>query len=171
MSTLLSGNHMPEIRAMDEMFERFFGRNPVAFPTSSALPIDVYDRDGKLMIRASVPGVDPENLEVQVENNVLTLRGEVKSDWEDKEDVKVYRREVSYGSFARSIRLPDNLDLSKIDAEFHNGFVTISIPRMEEARPKSIQVRVRPSEGKPNLPQGSKGDSNQNESPNSNQAG
>ena len=142
MKTVVRVNPISEFRAMDEMFERLFGRTPMASPTATNLPLDIFERDSKFFVRASVPGISPESLDVQVEDSVLTIRGEIRHDYEG-EDVKVYRREVSYGSFARSIRLPENLNLDKIDAEFSNGFVTISIPKLEEVKPKALKVTVR----------------------------
>lgn len=142
MKTVLRVNPGSELRTMDEMFERLFGRTPIASPTATSLPIDIFEREGKFIVRASVPGIAPENLDVQVEDNVLTIRGEVKHEYES-EDVKVYRREVSFGAFARSIRLPENLNIEAVDAEFSNGFVTISIPRVEEVKPKALKVNVR----------------------------
>ena len=140
MRTLV--NPLSDMRAMDEMFERFFGRGPLVSPNATNLPIDVYDRDGKLVVKAAVPGISPENLELQIEENVLTIRGEIKSDYEDS-GVKVYRREMTYGSFARSIRLPEDLDFGNADAEFDNGFVTISFPRIEQPQAKPIQIPVK----------------------------
>jgi HSP20 family protein len=142
MKTLVRVNPMSDFRAMDEMLERFFGRSPIISPNATNLPIDVFDRDGKLMVKAAIPGIAPENLDIQIEGNVLTIRGEVKSEYENQ-DVKVYRREMSYGSFARSIRLPDDIDVEHADAEFDNGFVTIAFPKLEEEKPKSIQVKVK----------------------------
>lgn len=142
MKTVVRVNPLSDIRAMDEMFERLFGRTPIASPTATSLPIDIFERKNKFIVRASVPGISPEKLDVQVEDNVLTIRGEISHDYEG-EDVKVYRREVSYGSFARSIRLPENLNLEEIDAQFSNGLVTISIPRVEEVKPKALKVNVR----------------------------
>jgi len=144
MKTLVRVNPMSDFRAMDEMLERFFGRSPMISPNATTLPIDVFDRDGKLVVKAAIPGIAPENLDIQIEGNVLTIRGEVKSEYENQ-DVKVYRREMSYGSFARSIRLPDDIDIEHADAEFDNGFVTIAFPKLEEEKPKSIQVKVRQS--------------------------
>jgi HSP20 family protein len=111
-------------------------------PQSNVLPVDLYEQDGKLMVRAAVPGINPQDLEVQVENNVLTISGETKSDLESNE-AKIYRREVSYGRFTRSVRLPEGLDLEKVDAQFANGVVTISLPRLEEQKPQALKVPIR----------------------------
>ena len=156
MKTLVRVNPLSDFRAMDEMFERFFGRSPQISPNAVSMPIDVFDRNGNLMVRAAIPGISPENLDIQIENNVLTIRGEVKSDFES-EDVKVYRREMSYGSFARSIRLPENIDVDRADADFENGFVTITFPKLEEEKPKAIQVKVKNKAGQATTPIEAKG--------------
>lgn len=127
---------------MDEVLDRLLGRQATVAPNSMQLPIDIFESEGRLMIKALVPGVAPSELDVQIENNILTIRGESKSDYEAT-DTKVYRREVSYGAFARSIRLPENLNFEQVDAEFRNGFVMISIPKLEVEKPKSLKVNVR----------------------------
>lgn len=142
-------NPTAEARAIEDMFDRLFGSpvKPASNPMST-LPLDIFEREGKLMLKASVPGIDPNDLEIQIENNVLTIRGETRHEEESKED-KVYRREVSYGSFSRSVRLPEGLNLDAVDAEFKNGLVTISLPRVPEEKPKAVKVSVRTAEATP----------------------
>jgi HSP20 family protein len=111
----------------------------------SSLPIDITEQDGTLYIRASVPGIEPSELSVSIEKNVLTIRGETQQPTVG-ENEKVYRRELTYGAFARSVRLPEGLNLELVDAEFKNGTVTIKLPRLPEEKPKSIQITVRNSE-------------------------
>lgn len=149
MRTLVNLNPAGELRTMEEVFDRLLG-GPFrtvgeSTPVAASLPVDITEREGKLFVRAAVPGVAPEELEVQIEKNVLTIRGESRHE-SATEDEKVYRREVSYGKFARSIRLPEGLDLNTADAEFKNGIVTISIPRLPEEKPKSLKVNVRTTE-------------------------
>jgi HSP20 family protein len=146
LRTLVNVNPVQEMRAFEEMFDRMFGTptRPTNAPTT--LPVDITEREGKLFVRAAVPGVEPSDLEVAIEENVLTIRGETRHEAQNGNE-KVYRREVSYGAFARSIRLPDGLDLNLVDAEFKNGVVTISIPRMVEEKPKTLRVPIRTSEG------------------------
>lgn len=151
MKTIMRVNPLHDFRSMDEVFERLLSRGPIASPTATNLPIDIFERDGKFNVKASVAGIDPSALNIQIEENVLTIRGNVNHEYEG-EDVKVYRREVSYGSFARSIRLPENLNLDAVDAEFNNGFVTISIPRAEEVKPKAYKVNVRTVNEAPSEP-------------------
>src|SRR5690349_9470587 len=115
MRTLVNWNPANDLRAMDEMLERMLG-TPRQLE-STLLPVDLLEQDGKLIIKAAVPGVNPEELDVQVDNGVLTIKGEHKQE-ETTNDAKVYRREVAYGSFSRSIRLPENLNLEQVDAHF-----------------------------------------------------
>jgi HSP20 family protein len=140
MKTLVSWNPTNDLKAMDEVFERLFGSpRPSA---ASILPVDLYEQEGNLVVRAAVPGVAPEELDVQIENNVLTIQGEHRQEATSGE-AKIYRREVAYGAFSRSIRLPENLNLEAVDAQFNHGVVTISIPKVEEPKPQAIKVNVR----------------------------
>jgi HSP20 family protein len=151
MRTLVNMNPSAELRAFEEMFDRMMGMNLRANPSPAAvtLPIDILEREGDLVVRAAIPGIDPKDLDVQVEENVLTIRGESRHESETK-DEKVYRREISAGRFVRSIRLPEGLNLEGIDAEFRNGIVTIRLPRLKEERAKALKVTVRTAENESN---------------------
>jgi len=141
--TLVNMNPTSEARTFEEIFEQLFGSPARASaPATTTLPIDIYEREGNLVVRASVPGIDPNDLEIQIENNVLTIRGETRHEEESKED-KVYRREVSYGAFSRSVRLPENLNVEAVSAEFKNGMVNITLPRIPEEKPKAFRVPVK----------------------------
>jgi len=133
---------------MDEWFDRMFGAvsQEAAARQVSTFPVDITEKDGKLLITAQIPGIDPNDLEVNIEKNVLNIRGESKHE-EESQDAKVYRREISYGRYSRSIRLPEGLDLEAVDAEFKNGHVTVAIPRLPEVQPKALKVNVRNAEG------------------------
>lgn len=145
MRTLVNFNPVNELRTMEELFDRFFPTPPSNDVVT--MPIDITERDGKLIVTAAVPGIDPSELEVSVENNVLNIRGESKHETESNE-TKVYRREIRYGRVSRSIRLPEGLNLEAVEAEFHNGHVTITLPRLPEEKPKTFKVNVR----QPQLP-------------------
>lgn len=128
---------------MDRLFDAPFRASNAAPTTGNfAMPVDILEQDGKLLVRASVPGIDPANLDVSIENDVLTLSGETVRE-EVTEGTRVYRREVSQGKFTRSIRLPENLDLDAVDATFRNGIVEIVIPFLEEAKPEARKIQVR----------------------------
>jgi len=145
LKTIVNANPLAEFRALDEMFDRMLGtphRVGPTNPNAGLLPVDVVEKDNALFVKAAVPGVDPEHIDIQIENNVLTISGELKSDYEDTQ-AKVYRREYSYGKFSRSIRLPEDLDLPNVSAEFNHGFVTVTLPRVAQPAPKSLRVPIK----------------------------
>jgi len=108
---------------------------------SWAPAVDIYEHDGNIVLKAELPGVDPKDVDVRVENNTLTLRGERKFDAEVKRD-SYHRVERSYGAFARSFTLPSVLDTEKIKADYRDGVLKVVFPKREEAKPKQIQVNV-----------------------------
>ena|ERR1022692_4610696 len=145
LKTTVNANPLAEFRALDEMFDRMLGTPHRVGPTHSTqglLPVDVVEKDNALFVKAAVPGVDPEHVDIQIENNVLTISGELKSDYEDTQ-AKIYRREYSYGKFSRSIRLPEDLDLEQVSAEFNHGFVTVTLPRAAQPAPKTLRVPIK----------------------------
>ena len=93
------------------------------------------------MLKAELPGIDPKDVDVQVENNVLTLRGERKLDSEVKRE-SYHRVERSYGAFSRSFTLPTVVDTEKIKAEYKDGVLRLVLPKKEEAKPKQISISV-----------------------------
>jgi HSP20 family protein len=103
--------------------------------------VDIYEHEGNLVLQAELPGVDPKHVDVRVENNVLTLRGERKFDSEVKRE-QYHRVERAYGTFSRSFTLPSVVDTGKIKAEFKDGVLRVTLPQREEAKPKQIQIAV-----------------------------
>lgn len=145
---------LPELREWDELFDRFFMNMPGPTATrarNAMMPVDIYEKGGVFYVKASVPGIAPEDLDVSIDNNVLTIRGETKFESET-EEARVFRREVGYGSFTRSIKLPEGLDLDKVDAHFENGLVTISIPKIAEQKAPALKVKVKTGERKSERP-------------------
>ncbi len=108
---------------------------------SWAPAVDIYEQEGNIVLKAELPGVDPKDVDVRVENNVLTLRGERKFDNEVKRE-SYHRIERSYGTFTRSFTLPNMIDTDKIKAEYKEGVLRMSLPQKEEARPKQISISV-----------------------------
>lgn len=145
LRSLVNLNPVAELQQVADMMDRAFSefRENVNSeqPRGWSLPVDIFERDNNLVIKAAVPGVKPEDIDVSVENNVLTIRGESKE--ETQQNDVVYRREYRYGSFSRSIRLPENIDTNGIEAEFDHGFVKIILPRVEPAKPKALKVQVK----------------------------
>ena len=108
---------------------------------SWAPAVDIYEKDGNIVLKAELPGVDPKDVDVRVENNLLTLRGERKFDTEVKRD-SYHRVERSYGSFSRSFTLPSVVDTQNIKAEYRDGVLHMTLPKREEAKPRQIQINV-----------------------------
>ena len=114
------------------------------------LPVDIRQTDEAFAIEASVPGFDPENVEVTFENGVLTIKGTYRREREDKEAGYV-RRERRVGSLYRQIALPAEVRADEISATFHNGVLTVTVPRAQKAQPKRIPVSTgAPSGGSTN---------------------
>jgi HSP20 family protein len=109
--------------------------------TSWAPSVDIYETEHELVVKADLPEVDPKDLDIRVENNILTIRGERK--FEKKVSQESYLRvERAYGSFARSFTLANTVNSEAIKADYQNGVLTLSIPKREEAKPKQIKVSV-----------------------------
>jgi len=100
---------------------------------------DIYETDSDLVLQTDLPGIDPKQIDVRVENNVLTVRGERR--FEQKvEREKFHRVERSYGTFSRSFTLATAVDADKIQAHYKNGVLSITVPKAEQAKPKRIQI-------------------------------
>ena len=108
---------------------------------SWAPPVDIYEQDGSLVLKAELPGIEPKDVDVRVENNVLTLRGERQFDQSVKRE-NCHRVERAYGTFSRSFTLPSMVDTQAIKAEFKDGVLRVTMPKREEAKPKQIQIQI-----------------------------
>ncbi len=104
-------------------------------------PVDIFEKGDHLVIRAEVPGVDRNDIDVRVENGVLQMRGERKAD-PDVDQTTAYRMERLYGSFTRSFTLPTTVDASKIAAKYRDGVLELTIPKAESAKPKKVQIEA-----------------------------
>jgi len=128
--------------AMDRLFEESFLR-PDLFgggeTPASALPLDMYETENVVVVKASVPGVKPEDIEVTVTGDLLTIKGEFKSE-EKTEKRNFIRQERRYGSFCRQLGLPTGVDSNKAAASFENGILTLTLPKVEAVKPKSVRV-------------------------------
>ena len=103
--------------------------------------VDIYETENELVLKADLPDVDPNQIEIQLENGTLTLKGERK--FEDQKNGRGFHRiERSYGAFVRAFSLPNTIDPEKVHADHKNGVLTISLPKKEIAKPKTVQVKV-----------------------------
>jgi HSP20 family protein len=129
--------------AMDRLFEESFIR-PRAWmvPFEGGLTVDVYETEDNVVVEASLPGVKPEEIEVNLTGDVLTIKGETKSEKEENGD-RYIRRERRYGSFCRSVSLPAGLEGGKAEAEFEHGILKLTIPKAEAVKPKVIEVKTK----------------------------
>ena len=105
------------------------------------LALDVAEKGDVFTVKASLPGISPDDLNVTLEDNVLTIQGEVKED-ELIEENSYHIRERRYGSFSRSVRFPVPVEGEKVEAEYENGVLTLSIPKAEAVKPKRIAVKA-----------------------------
>jgi len=109
--------------------------------TPWAPAVDIYETEHELVVKADLPDVNPQDLDIHVENNILTIRGERKFENKVKEE-NYLRMERSYGSFSRTFSLANSVNSEAIKADYQNGVLTLSIPKREEAKPKQIKVNV-----------------------------
>ena len=106
-----------------------------------APPVDIFERQDHLVIRAEVPGVQKEDMDVRIENGVLTLHGERKQETDLKEE-NTHRMERVYGAFTRSFSLPTSVDAAKVTATYRDGVLEVTVPKAETAKPKSIEIKA-----------------------------
>jgi HSP20 family protein len=134
-------------RAMDRVFEDFApGRGWRSGETGElTFPIDLSEGEDTVTVKAVLPGVKPEDVDISVSENVLTIKGETRSE-ETSEKENFYRREIRYGAFSRSVPLPTRVDYERADADFADGVLIVSLPKAEDVRPKSIKVRPKEKE-------------------------
>lgn len=102
-------------------------------------PVDIFEKGDNLVIRAELPGVQKDDIDVRIENGILSLRGERKRQ-SDVDEAGAYRLERVYGSFSRSFALPTTVNSSKVTAMFKDGILEISVPKSEEAKPKRVEI-------------------------------
>lgn len=126
-------------RGFDRLLGRFGDEGATATPWVP--PVDIVETGNDLTLKADLPAVKPEDIEVKFEDGTLILRG--KREFEKKEDASGYHRiERSYGSFVRAFTLPDTVDPEKVQAAYHDGVLTVTIGKKELAKPRSIKVNV-----------------------------
>ncbi len=135
-----------EAPVTSRLFEEFLNEFPFVglWPETkeSWVPsVDILEKNGNLILRAELPGMNDKDIDINIEGNTLTINGERKMENEDKKS-NYHRLESYYGSFSRSFMLPDTVDDEKINAEYKNGVLTVTMPRKPEVKPRQIQVSV-----------------------------
>jgi HSP20 family protein len=129
--------------AMDRLFEDSFvtPRTWLAPQGMGEPSLDVYETQNEVVVKAALPGIKPEDVDITLTGEMLTITGETKEETEQK-DKNYFRRERRYGSFSRSVALPEGLEGDKAEAKFENGVLTLSIQKSEQVKPKKIQVKT-----------------------------
>jgi HSP20 family protein len=118
-----------------------FIQRPEASFGAWAPPVDIFERQDHLVIRAEVPGIQKDDMDVRIENGVLTLHGERREEKEVK-DVSTHLMERVYGSFTRSFSLPTTVDATKVTAVYKDGVLEVTVPKIETAKPKQVEIKV-----------------------------
>jgi HSP20 family protein len=131
--------------AMDRLFEESFVR-PVGgrlAPAGMEVPaVDVYQTDDAVVVKSAIPGIKPEDIDISITGDTLTIKGETRVEEEVNEENYI-RRERRYGSFYRSLALPLPVVTEKAEAEFENGVLTLTLPKAEEVKPKAIKIKAK----------------------------
>ena len=147
MNTLTRWEPFRELSTMRNVMDRFFdepffdaphmwGRQGEGF----SAPLDIIEEQDHYLVKASVPGIDPNDVEITLTDNVLTLKGETKSEGETNEK-NYHVRERRWGNFSRTVTLPMGVDSEKVEATHENGVLTLRLPKTESAKPKRITVK------------------------------
>jgi len=124
--------------AVNSLLQESFVR-PNGGPGSLSLPLDVVESDQDFIVKASLPGVKPDDVQITIQGDLLTIRGETKSE-EEKKGHTWHMRERRHGSFQRSVGLGFPVSTEKAQAKFENGVLTLTLPKSEEAKPKQIRI-------------------------------
>lgn len=126
------------LRVFQDSLSRLFSE-PASRPWSPA--VDIYETENEIVLKADVPDVDPKNVGIQLENGTLTLKGERKFQ-EPKNGKGFHRIERAYGTFVRAFAVPDTVEGEKVKADYKNGVLTITLPKKEVAKPRTINIEV-----------------------------
>ena len=146
MNTIARLEPFRGLAAFHDQFNRLFNetfRNPAAESalTTWAPAVDIYETPNELVVKADLPEVNEKDIDVRVENNLLTIRGERKFEKSVSED-NFLRVERTYGAFSRSFSLPNTVNAEGIGAQYKNGVLTVTLPKREESKPRQVKVNV-----------------------------
>lgn len=145
MTTMIRWNPFREVAAMQREMDRLFDQDwRAARPATRnhALALDAYETDNAYVVFTALPGISPDAINVSIEDNVLTISGEVAQPaFEEKDNARSLLLERSYGKFSRSIRVGAPVDSDKVEAAYENGLLKLTLPKTPEAQPRLIPVR------------------------------
>ena len=139
----------PEFRGLSRAMDRLFAdsyaiphRFQIDYRNALFTPIDMYQTEGEVVVKAALPGMKPEEVDITIADGRLNIKGETKAEDEANREDYLYR-EHRYGTFSRSVALPDGLDTDKAEAGFDDGILTLTIPKSGEAKPKQVEVKAK----------------------------
>ena len=141
------GREMMTLReAMDRLFDDAFTR-PFSLTREggsnwSSLAIDMYQTDNDVVVKAALPGIKADEVQINITGDILTIKGETKHE-EEKKEKAWHMREHRWGAFERSVMLPTTVNADKANADFENGILTVTLPKSEEVKPKTITVKTK----------------------------
>jgi HSP20 family protein len=156
MANIMRWDPFGELSTLQDRLNDFFTQPAGFFPRPLSLfrgaeqelaapgfmpPVDVFEDEHNIVVTAELPGIEEKDLDITVENNVLTFSGERKMEKEEKKE-NFQRIERRYGRFTRSFTLPPTVDAENVNAEFTNGVLKIMLPKLEEAKPKQIKIGI-----------------------------
>lgn len=128
--------------AMDRLFEESFVRPRGMTPGGSVeLPLDMYETENELVVSAALPGVKPDDIEITVTGEALSIKGSVQSE-STVDRANYHRQERRFGTFARTVALPVMVQIDKAEAKFRDGVLTLTLPKAEEVKPKTIKLKA-----------------------------
>jgi HSP20 family protein len=126
---------------MDRMFDSAMSGTSTWQPTTWDLALDVAENENEYVVKASLPGINPDDLEITYTNNTLTIKGELHEE-KELEEARYHMRERRYGAFARSITLPAGVESDRIEANYEAGVLRLHLPKAEEVKPKKIAIKA-----------------------------
>ncbi len=149
MSEIMRWEPFRELVSLREAMDRLFAESyvrpwgvPARLGEAGLLPVDMYETEESVVIKAAVPGMNPDDLDISIAGDTVTIRGETRREDETSED-GYHRRELYYGSFCRSLPLPTQVMAEDAEAVFENGMLTLTLPKAEEVKPKSIKIKAK----------------------------
>jgi HSP20 family protein len=147
MTKLIRWEPFRDMRQMHDMLDRMMDRSFFNWPLyggehEGLLPLDVYQTDENVIVKATVPGLKAEDIQISITGDTLTIRGEANEEKEE-EGAEYYLRERSASKFSRSIALPTSINTDNAKAEFEDGVLVLTLPKVEEVKPKTITVKAK----------------------------
>ncbi|MGA2326670.1 MAG: Hsp20/alpha crystallin family protein [Bryobacteraceae bacterium] len=128
------------IRLFQDAVNRLFSEPPTARPW--APPVDILETENDLILKADLPDVEMKDIQIELEQGTLTVKGERKFDQKEEGTVGYHRIERSYGAFMRCFSIPDTVDAEKVKADYKSGVLTVTLPKKAAAKPRAIKIEV-----------------------------